>query len=281
MAVSRILLGLADAQSAQATTQTAIAIAQRHQAEITAVTVVDLAKLRDVGAVPPGAGQAAKELREHRLALTRERVEQAIDDFQSQCQAQGVAYQILQEEHDEPYDFLISQSRYHDLTVLSLRGIFDYPIGDDLQEDTSLTLVRLISEGVRPILAVPAKARTPRRVFAAYSGSVASAATIRNFLQLQPFANIELQIATFEMDAARSQHLLEEIAKYCRPHHIEPQLTHYPESPRDHLLREAKNWQADLIVLGNSAKNLLLRRMLGETALQAIREAEVPLFLAQ
>jgi len=34
-------------------------------------------------------------------------------------------------------------------------------------------------------------------------------------------------------------------------------------------------------VIGNSAKNLLLRRIFGETALHAIRNAKGPLFLAQ
>ncbi len=35
-----------------------------------------------------------------------------------------------------------------------------------------------------------------------------------------------------------------------------------------------------LIVVGNSAKNLLLRRIFGETALQVIQNADRPLFLA-
>ncbi len=46
----------------------------------------------------------------------------------------------------------------------------------------------------------------------------------------------------------------------------------------DHITHK---WQADMIVLGNSAKNLLRRRVLGETALHAIRESTLPLFLSQ
>jgi nucleotide-binding universal stress UspA family protein len=42
-----------------------------------------------------------------------------------------------------------------------------------------------------------------------------------------------------------------------------------------------QNWQADLTVIGNSAQNLILRRIFGETALSVIRNAEQPLFLAQ
>jgi nucleotide-binding universal stress UspA family protein len=47
------------------------------------------------------------------------------------------------------------------------------------------------------------------------------------------------------------------------------------------LLRYAEEWNADLIVAGNSAKNLLLRRVFGETALRLLRESNRPLYLAQ
>jgi nucleotide-binding universal stress UspA family protein len=40
-------------------------------------------------------------------------------------------------------------------------------------------------------------------------------------------------------------------------------------------------WQADMIVLGNSARSLLMKRVLGETALHIIRNADRPLFLSQ
>jgi nucleotide-binding universal stress UspA family protein len=279
--LQRILVGLAGTRYAEAVTQTALEIARSHGAEITAVTAVDLATMRNVGPVPPGAGQAAKELREHRLEVTRECVQQSIEQFEARCQKEGVAFQILREEREQPFDFLISQSRYHDLTVLSLRGIFEYDLSAGDETDASLTLAGLISGGVRPILAVPSEARHVKRVFAAYSGSVESAATLRRFLQLRPHADIELRVATFEMDPSRSENLLAEVAKYCRKCNIEPDLIHFPADAQEHLLREAEAWQADLIVLGNSAKNLLLRRMLGETALKVIREAEVPLFLSQ
>ena len=52
-------------------------------------------------------------------------------------------------------------------------------------------------------------------------------------------------------------------------------------SPKDHLLPMATLWQADMLVLGNSAGNLLVKRVLGETALHIIRNADRPLFLCQ
>lgn len=47
------------------------------------------------------------------------------------------------------------------------------------------------------------------------------------------------------------------------------------------LLPYADRWQADLIVAGNSAENMLLRRIFGETALSLLRNSPLPLYLAE
>jgi nucleotide-binding universal stress UspA family protein len=39
--------------------------------------------------------------------------------------------------------------------------------------------------------------------------------------------------------------------------------------------------ETDLIVIGNSAKSLMLRRIFGETALNTIQHSDVSLFLSQ
>ena len=58
--------------------------------------------------------------------------------------------------------------------------------------------------------------------------------------------------------------------------------SHYcPGSPKERLLPEAADWEADMIVIGNSARSLLSRKLFGETALHVIRNADRPLFLCQ
>ena len=279
--ITSILVGLAGTDYADSVVDAALSIAESNNAPITAVTAIDLKALRNVGPVPPGAGEAARELREYRVRVTQEAIEASIELFEKRCKEAGVTYRIKREESQRPYDFLTSRSRYHDITVLSLRGIFEYDICSADEADASVTLVRLISEGVRPILAVPAKTGPVKRVFAAYSGSMESAATLKSFLQLRPYKDFELCIATFEMPEERSHRLLNNAARYCSYHGIEAKTIHFPKKARDHLLEEANAYKADLIVLGNSAKSLLMRRMLGETALKAMRESELPLFLSQ
>lgn len=47
------------------------------------------------------------------------------------------------------------------------------------------------------------------------------------------------------------------------------------------LVEVAEDWNADLIVAGNSAKSLQMRSVFGETALKLMRESHLPLFLSQ
>jgi nucleotide-binding universal stress UspA family protein len=47
------------------------------------------------------------------------------------------------------------------------------------------------------------------------------------------------------------------------------------------LLPFARENDADLIVMGNSANKALLRRLLGDTVLETIKSADRPLFLSQ
>ena len=279
--LTNVLVGLAGTEYADAVIETAVQLAVSHHVPVTAITAVDVHALRNVGPVPLGAAQAAQQLREHRMKLTHEAIDHAIATFQARCNELDVSYEVKREERESPYDFLASQARYHDLTVLSLRDIFHYDIRMSGDEDAGITLAKLIASGVRPILAVPAKYRQVKRVFVAYSGSIESAATLRRFLQLRLYDDIELCIGTFDMDEERGQRLLAHAANYCLGHGIKADTVYVPESARDHLLPEADRHNADLIVLGNSAKNLLLRRVFGETALRAIRESELPLFLSQ
>jgi len=279
--VTSVLAGLAGTECADAVVETAVNLATTHHAPITAITAVNIQALRNVGPVPPGGGQAAKELRDYRVKLTQESIEEAISRFEARCKEAGVTYQVMREQRESPYDFLASQSRYHDITVLSLRSIFEYDIRMPHEADASVTLAKLISAGVRPILAVPPEYRDVKRVFVAYSGSMESAATLRRFMQLRPYDNVQVCIATFDMDEQRARRLLSHAAEYCGRHAVDAQTVYVPEIARDHLLAEAMQRESDLIVLGNSAKNLTLRRVFGETALRTIREAEVPLFLSQ
>jgi nucleotide-binding universal stress UspA family protein len=274
--IKRILVGLGGTPYTQFAISRAIELAQAHQAELTGVTVVDVRRLKRVGPVPLGASASAKELHEFRLEVAQDHVEEATAQFETACRKAGVSYCVRQEEGN-PFTTMAADARYHDLMIFGLKSLFEH----DVVRDPHDVLVRLVAEGVRPILAVSPDARPIKRVLIAYSGSTESAKTIKWFAQLKPWPQAKLRVVTFEHPPEEAEQLVGDAAEYLRSHNFEPEEAYAPGSPKHGLLRYAAEWKADLIVAGNSAKNLLLRRTLGETALNLITNTDRPLFLAQ
>ena len=183
----------------------------------------------------------------------------------------------MQLETGDPLDALVSLTRYHDLVICGLRSLFEHGVVDEPPDELAL----LVQEGIRPLLAVSDKDRSIRRVLIAYSGSMESAKTMRRFVQLRLWPDAKLKIVTFHEDQEEGESRLAQAADYCLAHGFEPETECIAKPPMENLLPYADQWKADLIVLGNSAKSMLLRRILGETALHVMRNADRPLFLAQ
>jgi len=275
--VKRILVGLAGTPYTEVAVRRAIELAQRHGAEVTGVTVVDVQRLSHVGAVPIGAEGAAEELREHRLRITSEHVHEAVATFKAACRSGRVPHRVVCEEGNA-FKLMLGLARYHDLTLFGLRSIFEYYFED---VDSSKLLSQLVGGGVRPIVADPTEFRPIRRALIAYNGSMGSAKTLRRFIQLRPWPEAAVRIVTFDNADEAPEQLLTDAADYCRAHGLEPETEHVRGSSREGLLSYAAQWDADLIALGNSCRNLLIQQLFGETALHVMKNADRALFLSQ
>lgn len=277
--IKKILLGIGGTPCTAVAIQHAVGLAKRFEAEITGVTVLDLERLTTVRLAQEETIPAAM----HRVILTRDRVEEAISAFESACATEGIKYQVKQEENEASFDLMSSLARYHDLMLFGLRSIFEYNVSivDLSIEEPKDTLARLIAAGVRPIVAVSDTFRPIQKVLIAYSGSMESAKTMKRFVQMRLWPDAKLKIVTFQGSEEKARQLLNDASEYCRAHgyHVEHESNAGP--PKDLLLPLATQWQADMIVLGNSAGHLLKKRLLGETALHIIRNADRPLFLCQ
>ena len=274
--VRRILLGLGGTPFSPVATQCAIELAQTHGAELAGITVVDVVRLRDVGRSTPGQGAYTRRIGEERVRITEARVEKAIEQFVAACSDAGIKYRVERESGDA-FDLMVSHARYHDLIVFGLRGLFEYGVVRNPED----ALIRLIGQGVRPILAVASTHRPIQRVLVAYSGSMESAQAIKRFVQMRLWCNAALEIVCCGRGQLEAANLLDDAATYCRAHGFEPGVKYIEGSAREHLLAYAKECQADLIVMGNSIRSLLLRRLLGDTMLHTIQNADRPLLLAQ
>jgi nucleotide-binding universal stress UspA family protein len=274
--LKRILVGLGGTEYTISAINQAIALALAHDAEVTGISAFDAKRLQQIGPPPLGAKVFPEEFGATPIQRARKRERWALEEFTEACAATGVRSRVIDETGD-PISSMIDHARYHDLMVFGLKSLFEYGVISDPHE----ALTRLVQAGVRPILAV-AKGYSPiQKVLIAYSGSMESAKAMKRFTQLRLFPSVSLKIVTFNMNLADGQRLVEDAADYCAAHGFKVETECVDQDPKDGLLTHAHRWGADLIVIGNSAKSLTLRRIFGETALNTIHNSDRPLFLAQ
>ncbi len=275
--IKRILVGLGGTPFTSAATQCATELGDLHHAQLTGVTVVDTSKLDNVGPVPAGAGIYAQRMREKKFQVTREGTEQAIALFKEHCSNQQVVCRRIQYESADPFDAMISESRFNDLTVFGLRSIFEY----GFVSDPDKAILKLLRLGVRPILAVAETFRPVKSVVIAVSDSMASAKAARDYLYLNPWPGVTLCLVHFKTGRETDPFLLNKAAEFCQAHGFEVETELRDGNPRTDLLPFAVSRNADLIVMGNSSQNIITRNLMGDTVLACIRSAEIPLFLSQ
>ncbi len=273
--MKRILVALAGTPFTSVAIQRAVELGKLHNAEVLGVTVIDRRRLGALSKARDTSKDVLKESR--RLQLSEERMEKMVTELELSCEAANVKC-LIKRENGDPCEQMISLARYNDVMIFGLRSLFEY---DYLGEKPSGVLSQIVSQGVRPIIAVSQQFRPIKRVLIAYSGSMESAKTMKLFMQLRLWRDISLKIITCEHPKDHAYKLLENAADYCRAHDYSPETEYLSGSPRVEILPHAQEWKADLIVLGNSARSYLLRKVLGDTALHIIQNSELPLFLSQ
>lgn len=278
--IKRILVGLGGTPQVDCEIAHALQLAKTHDAKVTAVTVVDVDRLSHIGPVPLGGGAAAEDLRQHRLHQTREKITEAIGQFQARCEQANVRYQVLQEE-GEPHKIMAAASRFQDVVLFGLRDVFNYGVLDAKQEKPHDAILRFIAEGVRPILALSDDYREVRRVMIAYSGSVESSRMVKQVLRIAPWPDAQVRIVTIKKDADEGARLLAEVSEYCRDHGAAVETKFVTGTPKQQIFEEADDFDADVILMGNSARGLLSRKIFGETVLYCLQHADRPIFLTQ
>jgi nucleotide-binding universal stress UspA family protein len=274
--VRKILVGLGGTPFTDVAVRRAVELARLHGAEVTGITVLDEKKLEKVGPVPAGAAAYAQRMRDQRLQVTLERVEEAAGRLETQCGEQGTACS-LEKEKGDPFSLMIDYARYHDLIVFGLKSLFDYGLTPEPED----ALIRLVTQGVRPILAVSPVYRTVRRALVAYSGSMESAKAMRRFVQMRLWPDVELEVVHFSDEKEKAQKLLDDAARYCRAHDYRVKTRWIDDEAKTAVLSHAQSSDADILVMGNSVRSLLMRKILGDTVLHTVRNADRPLFLSQ
>ena len=275
--IKRILVGLGGTPFTAVATQCATELGDIHQAQLTGVTIVDTSKLDNVGPVPVGADVYAQRMREKKLKVTREGTEHAISLFKEHCSNNQVVCRRIQYEEGDTFETMIGEARFNDLTIFGLRSIFEY----GFVADPDKAIIKLLHQGVRPILAVAENYYPIKTVLMALSGSMESAKAIRDYLHLNPWPGVNLRIVHFKHQKESDPFLLDKASDFCQAYGFDVKTDLAKGNPRSDLIPYARDHQVDLIVMGNSSRNIIKRSLLGDTVLELIHSAEIPLFLSR
>jgi nucleotide-binding universal stress UspA family protein len=275
--IKRILVGLGGTAYTPVAIERAVTLAQTQGAEVTGVAVLDARRLRNISATVSPPSDDADATCNRRRKTTADRLAQSIRDFEAACHTAHIKHRVVEESGDA-FTKLIELARYHDVMVFGLRSVLEY---DFLCPDPQALLMRLVGAGVRPLIAVSREFRQIHRVLIAYSGTMESAKAMKRFVQLGFWPSARLKIMTFQASDDEGDRLNADAADYCQAHGYTVDRQSNPGEARHLLLAAAKLWQADMIVMGNSARSVLLRNVLGDTLQDVLQHTDIPLFLAQ
>ena len=103
---------------------------------------------------------------------------------------------------------------------------------------------------------------------------------IKRFVQMRLWPDVTLRIVACHVAEEKARKRLADMADYCYAHGLEPEAQYLPESPGKAILAHAVEWDADLVVLGNSVRSFVMRKIFGETALDVMQHSDRPLFLS-
>jgi nucleotide-binding universal stress UspA family protein len=272
--IKRILVALSGTPCTGSAIAHAIELAQAHDAELSGVTVIDPNKLLDVGPIPIGGAAAAHELGEHRMHLAEEHIEEAIGQFETACGKAGVTNRVLRESGDSA-EKLLADWRYHDLTIIGLRGLFEYGV----LHDHGHLVLDVIGAGLRPLLAVGEEHRTIQRAMVSYDGSPLAARAMKAYCMLDIWRPMPTTVVSFLGQEGDSDTLLADATSYLEAHTFSTTKKRVEEKPRNAILRTMEDCDADLLVMGAAKRTRLGRKLLGDTARFALENSTRPIFL--
>jgi nucleotide-binding universal stress UspA family protein len=283
--LKRILVVLDFDSDTSTATRYAVDIAQRADAEVTGLALVDR---KGIEAEASGAGLGAMyyaEKLQHKLSdEARAQAHYLLRGFAAELDRAGVRHTSDHVEEGVPFDRIVEDMKYHDLLIAGHESHFFYPDRDK----RTRTMDEVVEKGAAATLVVEDEYRPIRRVMIAYDRSVSAARAMQKFAELNPFdaEHIEIELVNVRSDggdeARAESELMLTLAKSYLGAHGFPSLagTSLPGGhAKDRLLEHAKQTRTDLIVAGAHSRSGIKEFFFGSTASGLIDDAEIPLFL--
>lgn len=273
--IKRILVVLGGSRYMDSVIQTSLDLAERHGATLTGCAVVDEEMIDPGESVPIGGGGASQDAREQRLGIARTGALEATHRFAEACAGRGVPHhaEVLE---GPGADVLREAWRFQDVGVIGVREIFNFGAVDHDPE----VVIRLINQGIRPLIAVDSRSTTMDRVLVAFNGSAECSEALKQWTLIHATPEVAVRLVTCGDEC--SQDDLEAATAYVRDHGIENvECVRLEESGSitDALLADGRSWGANLIVAGSTGRNWLSRMVIGDNARELVEKTDIALYM--
>ena len=209
--------------------------------------------------------------------------EAALKSFKACAASAGVSAEgrLMQGMSEEfPHDFA-AFARQVDLTVLGQPRD-----GDPLIGQYALVERCLFASG-RPVMivpAAPAEIALNGTIVAAWDGSAEAARAFNDALiLLKPATRVVLLVGVMDRAGEKAEPATDDMVAHLKRHGVSVEVARVPASEGDIgrlLLRQAKELQADMIVMGAFHHSRWRELILGGVTLTMLEEATIPLFMA-
>jgi len=256
--------------------QSAIELAARFEAKLTALGIVDAPWITGGEAVPLG-GAAYKVAGEvEQLRSGHEHVQAALQACQAAATASGITAATAELEGD-PLELISAEANAHDLVVIGRATRFHLGTG----EGVSPLLKTLARDIPRPILATADAPTKGARVLVAFDGSAAASRAMHMAALLGLTRDGEVEVLSIDDDARIAEQRAERAAALLRSHDgkVAAFGIQSGAEPAEMILSHVQTFGADLVVMGAYGHAGLRDMIFGSCTRRLLADCTAALFL--
>ncbi len=276
--IKRILVPLDPSPFCQAALDNAIILAQRHNAELTAMVILDMPGIRKaIGPVPPGAAHFAETLKDAQELDAQTRIGKLLADFKKQCDQNGIEHREG-EYQGVPSELILGCAQHFDLLCLGQETHFHFETSDRPGD----SLEKILDHTATPIYAFPAgwKPITEnRKALITYNGSLSAARALQRYAQLMDPADTHIILLAADMEWEVGTHYLNKAEELLQAHGFKDVQREWTSKSVIEAVSQKFLAEVDEVVAGTHSRRGLLDFRLGDMSRWLIRESDKPLFL--
>ncbi len=275
--IRRILVPVDPSEYTRAAVAMACELAKKHNAEVTAIGIVDKPGIeRSEGGAPIGAIYYAEKAIEHKVDEARRVIMGLFDEFRKTCDEAGVPHRETEKVGD-PEKLLMAESRYHDLLIVGLRSSLHFAT----EEHPEKNLDELLDATITPILAVPVELSELHHVLVAYDGSLPAARSLQRFAHLAVVPNLAITVLSVQDDEDEARELVTRAEEYLRVYGAKNVTTVYRKGDVIDTVENEFIDKVDTVVLGVHSRLPLVDFVVGSLTKHVIHRGDRAVFLGQ